>query len=1028
MSRGLRYVPAPRKGRRRLAVVGLGLLAALTLVWQQQATLASFIDAEYGKASFTAASLAAITPTTTSKASSIDVSWDAAEGDWATPQYAVDWSAAANGSGASSLYSGAGTSATHSIGSAASIGRLKVTEVATGGTQACALAQGRVFCWGTNTNGALGLGATTATNSPREVGGVLAGLTVTDVSVGTNHTCAVAGGKAYCWGLATSGRLGNGTTTGTFTTPVLVNTGAMTGTVTSISAGDTHTCAIASGRAHCWGAGSNGRLGTGNTTTVSSPAAVSVSGVLSGRTVTSVSAGTAHSCAVADGLAFCWGLATNGRLGNAVVLGNYSSPVAVDITTGLSGLTVTAVSAGSLHSCAVVGGSAFCWGSATNGRLGNGATTGDYNRPAAVNTSLLAAGSVTAIATGSAHACSVANGKAYCWGYNNYGQLGNNSITQSATPVAVNTAGVLTGRTATSINAGASVSCVVSDSIGSCWGLGTSGQLGNAASATSRVPVDTAVTGPTCPNGAVLTGSNCSLVQDTDFYYRLGYRIGTWDAPNSSWVKETTKARPAVAPAASAKSATSLTLGWNKVSELSDSYAEYVLQRSTASSGSSPVTVYTGPLLSALDRGGIAARAGNLTVDRISAGADHTCAVVEGSAYCWGNNDTGELGDGTTTARSVPTPVSSTGALAGATVTRVSSGENHTCAIADSGVYCWGQNEYGELGNGTTTASSTPVAVGSFTNATAVATGYMHSCAIADGKVHCWGDNSRGQLGDGTNTARTAPVEVGGLLVGKTVTAIAAGAAHTCAIAESLAYCWGSDVSGQLGDNQLGAANNSSLPVAVLTSGVLSGLTVTAMTAGEAHTCAIADGKAYCWGYAAFGQLGNNSTNLSAAPVAVSAPWASSASLASLTAGQYSTCVAADGKAYCWGEGANGQLGNGSSSNRTTPVAVTTSGVLTGTVTQVSAGSDHTCALSGDAAYCWGANGGGRLGNNSTTSTTQPVAVSVVSAPTCSVGATLITPNTCSLKPNTTYYYRVKFTVDGAISTASDWVGIKTSS
>jgi len=304
----------------------------------------------------------------------------------------------------------------------------------------------------------------------------------------------------------------------------------------------------------------------------------------------------------------------------------------------------------------------------------------------------------------------------------------------------------------------------------------------------------------------------------------------------------------------------------------------------------------------------------------------------------------------------------------------------------------------------------------------------MHTCALADGNVYCWGDNSRGQLGDGTNTNRTAPVQVGGLLSGKDVTAIAAGAGHTCAVAGGAAYCWGSDVSGQLGDNRLGAANNSSQPVAVLSSGVLSGLSVTAVTAGEAHTCVVAAGEAYCWGYAAFGQLGNNSTNLSAVAVPVDAPWAPSASLTSLSAGQYFTCVSAASKAYCWGEGASGQLGNSASSNRSTPVAVTASGVLSGAVTQVTAGSNHACALAGGQAFCWGSNGSGRLGNSSTTSTNQPVAVAAITAPTCSSGAALITPNTCSLKPSTTYYYRVKFTVDGKISTPSGWIPIKTSS
>lgn len=1027
MRRGLRYSLVPALGRRRIGVLGLGVLAAMSLVWQQQATLANYTDAEVSAATFTAATLDAITPTTTAKSSSIDISWDAADGDWATPQYDLDSSTSAGGTGATQLYAGSGTTATHSIGSAASTGALTVTKVSTGGTQSCAVAQGRVFCWGTNNFGALGLGSTTSTNSPVAVGGALTDQTATDVSVGTNHACAVAGGKAFCWGLATNGRLGNGVSTGTSTTPVAVNTGAMSGTVTAITAGDTHTCAIGAGKAYCWGTGTNGRLGTGSTTSVSSPAAVSVSGLLAGRTVTAITAGAAHSCAVADGLAFCWGSGSNGRLGNSVTTGTYATPVAVDTTTGLAGLTVTAVSAGSTHSCAVVGGTAYCWGQATNGRLGNAASAGNYSRPAAVATSSMAAGSVTAIDAGITHSCAVGNGTAYCWGLNSSGQLGDNSITQRTTPVAVYAAGVLSGRTVTALSAGASMSCALADDRVSCWGLGTSGQLGNGASSTSRVPVDASVRGLTCPAGAVLDGSDCSLVQGTDYYYRLDYSIGSWDAPASDWVKETTTTRAAVSASASARASTSLTLGWDAVSALRDSYAEYRLQRSTSWSGSSPATVYSGPDLTAEDRGGIAARTGNLSVDSISVGIDHTCGVLDGAVYCWGDNDTGELGDGTTTSQQVPTAVSTTGVLASTTVTAVSSGHNHTCAIADGGVYCWGQNGSGQLGDGTLSDSWVPVAAGSFTDATAVASGSSHTCALADGTVYCWGANDNGQLGDGGNTKQSAtPEKVQGLLAGQTVTAIAAGGGHTCAIASGAVYCWGNGTSGQLGIGLDGGMASRAVPEAVDTSGVLNGLRVTEVAAGYEYTCVIAGGAAYCWGENQSGQLGDASHQGKLVPVAVAAPWKAGSSLTSLDTGTRTTCVIAEGTAYCWGENQYGQLGDGTKNDQETPVAVTATGALSGTVDQIAVGEDHTCALSGSSASCWGENVDGRLGDNSTTSTTEPVAVTSVTATSCAGGASLITPDTCSLKPNTTYYYRVKFTVDGAISTASDWVAIKT--
>ena len=259
MRRGLRYLPAPRSGRRRLAFVGLGLIAAMTLVWQQQATLASFIDADYTKATFTAATLTAIEPTTTAKAASIDVSWSAADGSWATPSYALNESASGSGNG-TSLYTGPGTTYTHDRAPVVqSDTDLNFTDVSAGATHACGVARGAVYCWGTNSSG-LGTGATAST-TPAIVNG-FTGKTVTDVTAGTNFSCAVASGTVYCWGLGTSGQLGNGGTTSA--SPVAV--GNLSGkTITSISAGASHACAVASGAAYCWGLNSSGQVGDNST-------------------------------------------------------------------------------------------------------------------------------------------------------------------------------------------------------------------------------------------------------------------------------------------------------------------------------------------------------------------------------------------------------------------------------------------------------------------------------------------------------------------------------------------------------------------------------------------------------------------------------------------------------------------------------------------------------------------------------------------------------------------------------------------
>ncbi len=1035
--RGLRRLPVRTEGRHRLGLLGLGVLAALTLVWQQQATLASYTDVEFGRATFTAATLDAITPGITTTAATATTTWPKASGTWATPNYVLSGATSAGGANATVVYSGTARTYTQTLGSVPGTGALPLTDITTGGTHSCGIARGQVYCWGTDSNGALGLGATTSASTPTLVSG-LAGTLVTDVSAGTSHTCAVADGTAFCWGLNSNGRLGNGTTTSS-NVPVAVSTGGVLSgrTVTAVSAGDAHSCAVADGLAFCWGLNTYGRIGDGGTTQRTSPVAVrTASGILSGRTVTDISAGTAHTCVVADGLAFCWGLNTNGRIGDGSTT-QRTSPVAVTTATGiLSGRTVTDVSAGSAHTCAVADGLAYCWGLNTNGRLGDGTTTSRAT-PVAVVGPVASTGNVTAVSAGSTHSCAIADGAAYCWGNNGNGQLGNGgTATTVSTPVAVSTSGVLSGRTLRSISAGSNTSCAAGGTPGSCWGLGSSGQLGNGSTPTNQTtPVDADLTGPTCPDGAVrVDAGTCSLFQGTSYWGRLGYSIGTWTAPDSDWVKATTDTRSAVSPSASSRTSTTLALGWSKVSELFDSYAEYTLQRSTSATGSNPSTIYKGGLRTAIDRGGLPTRTSNLDVSLVSSGGDQTCAVLEGSVYCWGDNTNGELGTGNTTGTTTPTAVIDTGGLAGRTVTAVSAamdngGDNgeHTCVVADGAVFCWGLNTDGELGDGTTTQRTSPVEAGSFTDATQVATGYMHSCALSGGQVYCWGDNSRGQLGDGTTRQRNNPVLVQGLLAGRTVTAIAAGAAHTCAVADGAVYCWGSNVSGQLGIDSSGSGTNSSLPVVVLTSGVLNGRTVTQVAAGEAHTCVVADGSVYCWGYNSNGQVGDNSTTTRTAPVAVSGPWASGDDLTSLSAGMYHTCVVAAGKAYCWGDNARGQIGNGNTTDQRTPTAVTSGGVLSGTVDQISAGELHTCAVSGSATYCWGYNSTGQLGDTTTTQRTTPVAVTAVAATACASGATLITPTSCSLAPGKTYYYRVKFTVDGNMSTTSDWVGIKTS-
>ena len=329
------------------------------------------------------------------------------------------------------------------------------------------------------------------------------------------------------------------------------------------------------------------------------------------------------------------------------------------------------------------------------------------------------------------------------------------------------------------------------------------------------------------------------------------------------------------------------------------------------------------------------------------------------------------MGDGTTTSSYIPVDVN--GLTSG--VAAVAAGASHTCALMDAvhggAVKCWGHNYYGQLGNNTVTDSLTPVDVSGLTGGVAAVTaGGYHTCALMDavhgGGVKCWGLNSAGQLGDDTGVDSSTPVDVSGLTSG--AAAVAAGGYHTCAVtAGGGVKCWGDNTYGQLGDD---TTDPRLAPVQVVDgdpSGFLSG--VAAVAGGGYHTCALkSNGAVKCWGYNLSGQVGDNTIMyLRTAPVAVSGLDGSAGHrAAAVAAGGNHTCAVMDaaqgGGAECWGRNAEGQLGDGTSTNRFAPVQV--SG-LDGDEDGMADGASHTCAVTTDGRVkCWGGNGAGQLGIN----------------------------------------------------------------
>ncbi len=273
--------------------------------------------------------------------------------------------------------------------------------------------------------------------------------------------------------------------------------------------------------------------------------------------------------------------------------------------------------------------------------------------------------------------------------------------------------------------------------------------------------------------------------------------------------------------------------------------------------------------------------------------------------------------------------MTTSGLGAGETLTQISLGTNFGCAVdSANAVYCWGLNTSGQVGNPAVgTHFVVPTAV---TSQSTISAGYTHSCLIRNGTAYCWGDNSDGELGSSSTVSSSVPVAVStsGVLSGVILTQIVAGYFFTCALSGAGAvYCWGFNADGELGNN---STANSSVPVAVSRSGVLSGVTVTQITADSGYNaCALgSNGLAYCWGRNSDGQLGNNTVTSSSVPVAVStAGVLSGLTLTQISVGNVFACaLGSAGAAYCWGYNASGQLGNGSAASSSVPAAVTATG------------------------------------------------------------------------------------------------------
>lgn len=706
-----------------------------------------------------------------------------------------------------------------------------IVQVVSGWYHICALTTtGGVKCWGQNLYGQLGDGTTVTRLAPVDVLDLQVGAK--EIAAGGGRTCALMkDGGVRCWGTNWGGHVGDGTTE-TRLTPVDVI--GLTAGVIALAAGLNHACALTNlGGVKCWGDNSYGQLGDGTTEQRLTP--VDVNGLTSD--VATISAGAFHTCAITkSGVAKCWGDNANGALGD----GTTTRRLAPMNVLGLDA-NAARITAGYGYTCALTtGGRAKCWGGNRSGELGDGTTLPRFT-PVDV---LGLINGTKGVAAGWNHTCAVdSEDRVRCWGENARGQLGDGTTAQRSVPSYVSD--LPAGEVSLLVSGspfGAHHSCAVTTSGNvKCWGDNTYSRLGNGNLGYHTAAVD-------------VIGLNSITAVSSEQRHSCALT-------NTGGVK---------------------CWGSNSYGQLGDGTTELLRT-------------------SAVDVVGLASG-----VKTVSVTEDGSCALMEsGGVKCWG--DTVELTHSAT-------PKDITGLTEG--IKMIVAGAYHLCALtADDGVRCLGQNDYGQLGDGTSTSRPTPVGViGLGSNVKAIGAGRFHTCAaLHTGGVKCWGRNDSGQLGDGSTLNRPSPVNV--LEIENAAVALAGGSAHTCVLTSDYGIkCWGLNYSGQLGD---GTTVNQLTPVNV------SGLTssVAALTAGFSHTCALTTSNdVMCWGYNGYGQLGDGSITNRPAPAYVSEV---RTDVRSISGGEWHTCATTNvGGVKCWGNNFFGQLGIGIPTWTTTPTDV----------------------------------------------------------------------------------------------------------
>ncbi len=713
-----------------------------------------------------------------------------------------------------------------------------------------------------------------------------------------------------------------------------------------VDAGDTHTCAVATDHTlWCWGDATQGQLGTGTTV----DASTALQEVTRSTDWTRVSVGTEspreHSCGLKrDGTLWCWGSNFYGQLG---VPEQAMAPLPV----GDAGDWID-VAAGGGYTCGVrhdgVAGSLWCWGNNNGSRLGLGAALRDVHQ--AVPMRLGTGGDWRAVFAGRQHACALdAGGAAACWGVNTFGQLGSGSgLVNDPIPVTG-------GHAWTTLAVGGTHTCgIQTDGSLWCWGSGAFGQTSLPGNFSTPQQVGAATDWEDVAAGEVHTCARHGDALTCFGQNRLG-ELGRGAFDEGSPVPtDVALGGPVVAVSGKRQHTCALLAGgsvqcWgnNRAGQLGggrDGRDQHVPQPAAVQGGWVQVAGAIGHLCGIRDDGvghrtlwcwgdGVNGRVGAGSFasqpapvqitdfddwSRVATGNNHSCAIRAGTLYCFGVAAAGQLGTGSIEPSDVPV-------ISGATVgasddwVEVSAGASHTCGIRDDAgartLWCFGQNADGELGRDSIGGSfDTPAEVaGGHDDWAVLAAGQNHTCAIrdtaGDRTLWCWGNGNTGQLGDGVVSAHAldVPTQVG---ADTNWLAVASGgfpgSAHTCAVrTDNTLTCFGQNGNGELG------IGTTSAPVAALTPVdgddwlAVGGASFAALSCGLR---AADGGSIWCAGDAFYGELAAGqqvSTSTSFRRVAWPGPWSAVAQAA------HTVCGIRSGELLCWGSNASGMLGDG---------------------------------------------------------------------------------------------------------------------